>query len=167
MTTVRQFSIKQAGISLLEVSLSFGIIAVILVLATMLYYTTSNNQQINILTTNMGALSDAETRWALNHNGTYATTATAVNDLVKNGYLSPSLAGCTVSGSGASVTYTGCAVPNPWGGTIAIAAGATANTVTFTGKANNLTTCNQVNDQNRGDIICSTTTLAIVKTLGA
>lgn len=155
---------KQTGVSLLEVSLSVGIIAVILVLATMLYTTTSTNQQINVLTTNMGALTDAEIRYANNNQGAYSTV---VNDLVNNGYLSPSIASCK-SGGTATAPYTACGVPNPWGGTITLTAttGTGANGVTLNAVANNAVTCNQINQQNKTDLTCNTTSLAISKIIG-
>lgn len=152
---------KQTGVSLLEVSLSVGIIAVILVLATMLYTTTSTNQQINVLTTNIGALTDAEIRYANNNQGAYST---AVNDLVNDGYLSPSIATCTGGGSG-TTPFSSCGVPNPWGGTMSLTA--VTNGVKIGATANNVVTCNQINQQNKTSLTCNTGTLAITKTIGA
>lgn len=155
---------KQSGVSLLEVSLSVGIIAVILVLATMLYTTTSTNQLINVLTTNMGALTDAELRYANNNQGNYSTI---VNDLVNQGYLSPSIATCTGGGTG-TTPYSNCNVPNPWGGIISITAttGTNANGVKLSGVANSVVTCNQISQQNKTDLTCNPTTLAITKIIG-
>ncbi len=92
---------KQQGISVLEVMLSLGIIAIILVMATRYYRSASISTQVSNGLSVLHCIVAAETNYGLANSNSYTTDISA---LIAGNYLPKNLS------------------QDPWGGTISLAA---------------------------------------------
>ncbi|MCH9644370.1 MAG: prepilin-type N-terminal cleavage/methylation domain-containing protein [Gammaproteobacteria bacterium] len=109
----------QAGISLLEVLLSLSIIAIILVMATRYFFVASNNDRINSVRQQVGAIVAAIHSWK-DQNPQYNSNL-SVSSLYQDGFLAKS-SSLVISGTQASLY-------NPWGQQISISSGTESATI--------------------------------------
>jgi|GEM_PF-1645352 len=119
-------SLKQAGISLLEVLLSLAIISIILVMAVQYFTTASNNQKLNMIRTFIGADMAALQGFGINNSGftTDGTASVTWTDLVNDGYLSKDTKSL-VCGDG------GCQQKTPWGDNVNLVVAGSMVSLTF------------------------------------
>lgn len=107
------FKKNQKGISLLEVLLSLGIIAIILVMATKYFFIADRNDKINTVRQQIGEVISAIESWKAEHP-TYADTpALSIGTLSDQGFLANSSLMVNPGTSNATLD-------NPWGYSISI-----------------------------------------------
>lgn len=104
--------LNQAGISLLEVLLSLGIIAIILSFAVQYFLLSSNHQKLNIVRNFVGADMAAIQSYGINNSGFDNLSWDA---LFQNGYISENK-GITCTGG----ANTNCSQKTPWGDDVTI-----------------------------------------------
>lgn len=100
----------QQGISLLEVLLSLSIIAIILVMATRYFFVASNNDKVNVVRQQIGALVAAVNSWK-NQNPQY-TSDLSISQLSNDGFLANSR----------SLSADKSTLYDPWGDPITLTA---------------------------------------------
>lgn len=104
---------NQKGISLLEVLLSLGIIAIILVMATKYFFVANRNDKINTVRQQVGEVISAIESWKSEH-ATYADTPSlSIGTLSDEGFLANS--SLMVNPGTPNATLN-----NPWGYSITI-----------------------------------------------
>lgn len=109
-------SLKQSGISLLEVLLSLAIISIILVMAMQYFTTASNNQKLNMVRTFVGADMAAIQGFGVNNDGFKDSSGAVVNwqTLVNSGYLNQDTKSINCG------TQGGCEQVTPWGDAVSL-----------------------------------------------
>lgn len=105
---------KQTGISLLEVLLSLGIIAVILVMATKYFFVADRNDKINTLRQQIGEVMVGIESWKSEHPTYSETPELSIGTLSSEGFMANSSS--LVNPGSANATLN-----NPWGYRIEIA----------------------------------------------
>lgn len=104
---------QQEGISLLEVLLSLGIIAIILVMATKYFFVANRNDKVNIVRQQIGAIISAVESWKAEQPTYSATPSLSIGTLSDEGFLAKS----SLMQDGGK---TNARLNNPWGYLIAI-----------------------------------------------
>jgi type II secretory pathway pseudopilin PulG len=105
--------LKQKGISLLEVLLSLGIIAIILVMATKYFFVANRNDKVNTVRQQVGAVMSAVESWKGEHATYAATPGLSIGTLSDQGFLANSSLKENAGTSNAQLK-------NPWGYDIGI-----------------------------------------------
>jgi type II secretory pathway pseudopilin PulG len=121
MKDLSKLNRQMAGISLLEVLLSLGIIAIILVMVTQYSLTATSSQKLNIVRTIIGADISAIQSYGFNNVG-YQNIS--ISNLVNSGYLSSDPKNITCTGNTCN-QYT------PWGSPITLSGSTGSATLTI------------------------------------
>lgn len=90
---------KQRGIGLLELMLALAIIAILLVMATRYFITTSRSEQVNRAVNQIGAINGAVSNWKSSRVDYTGLDAKALNDI----------------GAIPAAEWNGTAIVSPWG----------------------------------------------------
>lgn len=115
--------LKQAGISLLEVLLSLGIIAIILSFAVQYFVLSSNHQKLNIVRSFLGSDMAAIQSYGINNSG---YDGLSWNTLYSGGYLS------VTKGFSCDSDGGNCLQVTPWGDDVVLSAYKNNATLTVT-----------------------------------
>lgn len=144
--------LKQAGISLLEVLLSLGIIAIILSFAVQYFVLSSNHQKLNIVRNFVGSDMAAIQSYGINNSGFGNLNWDA---LYSGGYLSANK-GFSCESDGSS-----CSQVTPWGSNVSLVL--EGSNVIITVPLPSTALCNNFQQSYGNDIVdCSNTPIAKV-----